>query len=266
MRYRRSSLLSQNFVWNRELVSRLIRSSSIGKNDIVLEIGSGKGILTSELLNVANKVFAVELDQRLFHSLETKYANTKNLRLYNQDFLRFQLPSKPYKIFSNIPFRLTGEIIRKLLRAENPPEDTYLIVQEEAAHKLLGKPFQPTNSLVSVLYWPWFEFSVIYNFHRIDFQPAPNVDIVLLRIQKRQSPLFAPSLREIYEDFIVYTFGRTKSNQISHQQWRDKFNAFVRSDAWKQKRVQGAAHKLFLEQAKLHKIHRTRTDRDWRKF
>src|SRR3989344_6337013 len=125
--------LSQNFLWNRELVNQLIRASSIAKHDSVLEIGPGTGIITHSLLATARQVIAVEADYRLHHDLTVRFSHTPNLRLIHGDILNFNLPHQPYKVFSNIPFSITGEIIRKLLLAPHPPSDSYLILQSEAA-------------------------------------------------------------------------------------------------------------------------------------
>lgn len=100
----RRKLLSQNFLYNRTLVNSLVRNSSIGPTDTVLEIGPGKGFITSELLKISKKVIAVELDSKLVLHLKSIFYNFRNLKLYQMDFLEFSLPQKPYKVFANIPF------------------------------------------------------------------------------------------------------------------------------------------------------------------
>ena len=155
----KSVQLSQNFLKNQKLVNSIIQDSSIGKTDTVLEIGPGKGVITEELLKVTKKVIAVELDKELFNFLTDKFKTANNLELFNSDFYSFTLPSQPYKVFSNIPFRFTADFIHKLLRSKNPPQDTYLIVQKEVAEKFMG------NNLVAVFYQPYyiFQFNTGYN-------------------------------------------------------------------------------------------------------
>lgn len=114
-------LLSQNFLCNRQLVKQLIRDSSIGKNDTVLEIGAGQGIITQELLEASKQVLAIELDAKLLQDLRHKFMRIANLTLIQGNFLETPLPNQPYKVFSNIPFSITGEVIRKLLQSPNPP-------------------------------------------------------------------------------------------------------------------------------------------------
>jgi 16S rRNA A1518/A1519 N6-dimethyltransferase RsmA/KsgA/DIM1 with predicted DNA glycosylase/AP lyase activity len=128
---------SQHFLWDRRLVDRLVRASSISPHDLVLEIGPGRGILTQALLQVAAPVVAVELDQKLYRSLHQTLGHCPTLDLVCGNFLDLPLPCQPYKVFANIPFHITGDIIRKLLECDAPPEDCYLLVQREAAGKYL---------------------------------------------------------------------------------------------------------------------------------
>lgn len=265
----RRKLFSQNYLLNQELVEKLVRDSSIGKADTVLEIGPGKGILTQALLEQAGKVVAVELDPRLYSSLRFRFARVPNLELHHSDFLTWPLPDCPYKVFSNIPFRITSDIIRKLLRAPNPPLDSYLVVQSEAAAKWAG------NNLASLLLQPWFTFSIRWRFRRTDFVPIPQVDVVLLRIEKRENPLIEEQYRTTFEDWLAYVFSRKKPyivnlqanpTQMSLAQWVDSFHHFTRTqDRSSQCCIKGSASMLFEQQTRLEKIHRTRNDPKWKR-
>src|ERR1700737_3441561 len=149
----RRERLSQNFLWNRRLVDWLVRSSSISPHDLVLEIGPGRGILTQALLQAAARVVAVEIDEKLCGSLRQRLGHYPNFVLIQDDCLALHLPLEPYKVFSNIPFGITGDIIRKLLQSDDAPADCYLLVQQEAAAKFL--PSNQHNSLAALLYYPW---------------------------------------------------------------------------------------------------------------
>ena len=106
-------VLSQNFFYSRKLVSWLLRKSSIGPKDTVLDIGAGKGIITELLLKITHQVIAIEIDALLCSYLENKFKTDPHVQVINKDFLRYLLPLHPYKVFANIPFCIEGEIIRK---------------------------------------------------------------------------------------------------------------------------------------------------------
>lgn len=198
-------LYSQNFLRSRKLTSFLVRGSSINKNNLVLEIGPGKGIITEQLIQKAGKVTAVEIDPMLYSQLQVRFKNVKNLTLYQGNFLDFQLPKVSYKVFANIPFSIEGEIIRKLVDAKNPPEDSYLVVMKELAYRLSA---QYKENLFSIMHKPWFDFSIFHHFKKTDFTPASNVSSVMLHIKKRTLPLLHWDELPKYRKFILYGFGQ----------------------------------------------------------
>lgn len=200
----RGRYLSQNFLRSRKLVKSLVGRSSIGKNDIVYEIGPGKGIITEELARVARKVIAIEIDLALCQLLRNRFCNTSNIKLYNTDFLRFNIKHSNYKVFANIPFSIEGKIIRKLLDSKHPPQDTYLVMRKEVADRLVGKY---KEGQFSVSYNPWFELSIFHYFKRADFIPKPKVRCVMLRAKLRGKPLIKQKDRSLYLDFVKCVFG-----------------------------------------------------------
>lgn len=200
----RRKLLSQNFLYSRTLINNLVRNSSIGQKDIVLEIGPGKGFITSELLKVSRKVIAVELDSKLVLHLDRLLGSENNLELHNGNFLDFPLPEGPYKVFANVPFSIEGEIVRKLLDTNNSPTDCYLVVMKELAQRLSGTPHENQFSLK---HKPWFEFSIYHNFKKSDFIPQPSVNSVMWRITKIEKPILPLEERREWERFIEIGFG-----------------------------------------------------------
>lgn len=193
----RRKLLSQNFLFNPQLAKLLVGQSSLGKKDLVLEIGPGKGIITRELVAKAGHVIAVELDSHWYQQLHQQLKSAK-LTLYHADFLAHPLPALPYKVFANIPFAIEGKILRKLLEADNPPQDSYLVVMDGFADRLVS---QRTNML-QTLHAPWFEFSVEHVFKPEDFTPRPNVTAVLLRCKLRDTFLLPMAQRKAYWKFV----------------------------------------------------------------
>lgn len=292
----RSSIkFSQNFIRTPNLVTKLLDKSSITSVDTVYEIGSGTGVITAELAKHCKKVVTFEADSSLVTGLREKFVGTENVKIIGSDFLGQNLPDEPYKVFSNIPFNITADIVRKLVEADNPPEDSYLFVQKEAAMKLAGKPFGSQETQFSVLVKPWFELSVTHKFNKTDFQPAPAVEVVLLRVRKLPNPLVKTLERLTYNDFIVYSFNAKKTSlkkglgdifthnqfkrlarelqfdlkatptELRFEQWLGLFKYFLAGVIEeKQLLVQGSEAQLKQHQQRLEKVHRTRTSKDWR--
>jgi 23S rRNA (adenine-N6)-dimethyltransferase len=194
---------AQNFLKDPCLVASLLARCSIDHNDVVYEIGPGKGIITEQLARCCKQVVAIEKDPRLSALLLRQFADIPNITIHEGDFLHYHLPRKPYKVFANIPFNITTAIVTRLTTAEHPPEDAYLVMQKEAADRFLGRPHE---SLYSILLKPWFEVQIVHRFRRKDFVPEPRVDVVMLRLRKRGPPLIKRADRQSFRDFVVYSF------------------------------------------------------------
>ncbi len=274
---------SQNFLTNAQLVEDLVNRSNISQNDTVIEIGAGEGIITKALVKKAGKVIAFELDNEFFRKLTQKFQNEKLLELKPENFLESELPTYPYKVFSNIPFNITSAIIKKLTLENNAPMDSYLIVQKEAAMKFAGKPVDLKNSQLSVILYPWFEFRLVYTFRSGDFFPRPRVDIVLLEVKKRGQPLIEN--RNKYEDFVTYAFNQPKPNiteglskvmkikhinlkpsELNFEDWTDLFELFLTQPQRQQDIVRNSFSKQIMQQENIEKINRTRVDKNWKRF
>lgn len=205
---RRRKILSQNFFHNRKLVKTLIRKSSIGTKDTVIDIGAGKGIITEQLIRRSQHVIAIELDASLCSYLQKKFFNVSNLCIVQTDFLKYPLPKYPYKVFANIPFSIEGKIVRKLLTASNPPDEACLVMRDDLARRLGGflKECQ-----FSIMYKPWFQFEIIHKFKKTDFQPYARMDTVLFRISKKNQPLLPWSEKLEYLKFLDHGYGHGRS-------------------------------------------------------
>jgi 23S rRNA (adenine-N6)-dimethyltransferase len=216
--------LAQNFLKNPELVRRLVKTSAIGPADTVYEIGPGRGIITAELARTAKRVIAVEKDAKLAKHLRERFQSGGNIEIIEKDFLRFSITEREYKIFANIPYNITASIVRKILYAPPAPSEAYLILQKEAAKKFSGCPHE---TLFSILAKPFFEFRIISELKRTDFEPISNVDSVLLHIKRRARQLLQREDEALYYDFVSYGFNRWKHNLrlafkhvFTYKQWK----------------------------------------------
>jgi 23S rRNA (adenine-N6)-dimethyltransferase len=216
--------LAQNFLRNSKLVRSLLEASSIAPGDIVYEIGPGRGIITAELAGIARKVIAMEKDAILASGLRERFGNVANVEIVEDDFLRYHIYQKEYKIFANIPYNSTADIVRKILYIAPFPKEAYLVMQKEAAQKFSG---YPCETQFSILAKPVFDIRIIRELRRTDFAPAPHVDSVLLRIEKRPSPLVQKEEISLFRSFVRYGFGTWKhslklifKSVFTYPQWK----------------------------------------------
>ena len=193
--------VSQNFLTGAKTIKRLIRKAGITIDDHVIEIGPGKGHITGVLLQHCNKVSAIEIDKNLYDRLHIKYEAMGKLKLYHQDFLKWKLPAAgAYKVFANIPFCRTTDIIRKLTQASNPPTEAWLTMEKGAAKRFMGIPRESAQSLAIK---PLFDMCIVYHFAREDFHPMPGTDVVMVHIKRKtKSDIEVRELRR-YQHFIT---------------------------------------------------------------
>lgn len=220
---RRSVRFSQNYLRDANLVRRLVLQAGIKESDIVYEIGPGRGIITAELAQIC-RVIAIEVDRANASLLSRRFAGCSGVDIVVGDALAFSFPEEPYKVFANIPFNLTAEIIRKLFYGGASPESAHLIVQQGAAEKYAGAR-QETQA--SLLLKPWYDSSIIHYFRSEDFIPSPSVGVALVSFQQRSHALVDEDAAELYRQFVAYGFGRQRANLgksfktvFSHLQWK----------------------------------------------
>lgn len=177
---------SQNFLTDSKLLQRIVRFADFQKQDMVLEIGTGKGHLTEALCKKAGKVCSVEIDRGLLENARKRLSKYGNVELIAGDFMKYRLLGKgTYQVFSNIPFFLTTQIVDKLTKGANPPSDIWLVMEKGAAKRFMGLPRETVKSLELKVHW---EMKIVYHFRREDFHPKPSVDTVLIHFSRKKIP------------------------------------------------------------------------------
>ncbi len=195
---------SQNFITSKALIQRLIRLTDIHQNDTVIEIGTGKGHLTEALCRKSGHVCSVELDRKLYESSRIKLAGYSNLSLIHGDFLKYSLPSKgDYKVFSNIPYCITTQILEKLTDTPNPPKDIWLIMEKGAAKRFTGTGKETKQSLLLKVNW---DMKILFHFRREDFHPMPSVDSVLVHFSRKAVPDLSREQLKNFGFFIEHSY------------------------------------------------------------
>lgn len=176
--------LGQNFLMHARIAERIAQSAGLSKDSVALEIGPGTGKLTKELLKIAGKVVAVEADGELYAEL-TKLFETEiesgHLELIHGDVREFDPGTlrAGYALVANIPYYITGEIVRMFLEASSQPESMTLLVQKEVAERVARSKKESILSLSVKAYGtPKYLFTV----PRGAFVPAPKVDSAVLKI------------------------------------------------------------------------------------
>ncbi len=180
--------LGQNFLKSKSVVKDIVNASKISEK-IILEIGPGEGMMTEELLKDAKQVIVVEKDHRLIPILEEKFKEEilKNkLVVIEKDILEFDIENlksygNEYKVVANIPYYITGQIIRKFLESDYKPISMTLLLQKEVAERIIAR--DKKESLLSLSVKIFGNPKIIRTVGRGAFSPSPNVDSSVLVIE-----------------------------------------------------------------------------------
>ena len=223
--------LGQNFLKSEPALKKIIEAGEIKNTDVILEIGPGKGALTKKLLEKAGKIIAVEKDNELFEFLQEKFSEEikkGKLILLNKDILditakqdvlkrtlgrsgddgqrRFSAENirgesenilRSYKLIANIPYNITGAILKKFLTEKNQPSLMVLMIQHEVAKRIVAN--NKKESILSISVKAYGEPKMIMKVPARYFSPAPKVDsaiIAIKNISRKFFEIFPPLLNK----------------------------------------------------------------------
>lgn len=209
--------LGQNFLNSRTVARDIVRSAELSSVDTVLEIGPGKGFLTSELLASGAHVVAVEKDDRMIPVLSEKFAKeikSEQLVLIHGDIIEelekenLALPLG-YKLVANIPYYLTGQIIRVFLEAKSKPNKIILMVQKEVATRIVAR--DKKESILSVAVKAYGMPHIIKKVPARYFTPAPKVDSAILAIENISGKNFhKPETEKLFFEIVRAGFAHKR--------------------------------------------------------
>ena len=188
----------QNFLINPSVCPKMAELSSAGEGVGVIEIGPGIGVLTQELCERADKVVAVEIDQRLIPVLEETLGDYDNLKVINEDVMKLDLNElienefKGMKVVvcANLPYYITSPVIMKLLEDKLPIESITVMVQKEAARRICAEVGSRESGAVTVAVNFYSKPEMLFSVSAGSFMPAPKVDSAVMKLNVYKEPLF----------------------------------------------------------------------------
>lgn len=180
--------LGQHFLKDRRVLEKIIKAAELNNGDTVLEIGAGTGFLTEALAERAGLLIAVEKDPELCEALWQKISSRKNVEIVCKDALRmdlsgFGLKDGGYKIVANIPYFITGRILRNLCGEWPMPELAVLMVQKEVAERLTAEP--PKMNRLAAIVRLFAEPKIVFRVPGAAFRPSPKVKSALIKLTMR---------------------------------------------------------------------------------
>ena len=213
--------LGQNFLVDKNIINKIIETINIAKKDIVLEIGPGSGALTSQLLDKAKFVSAVEIDSRFCKVLKERFKKKKNLEILNKDILELdfsslkQLARNKLKVIGNIPYYISSSIIEYLIENRRFIDEICITVQKEFAEKILASAGSKGYGILSCLAQFYTEAAKLFTINKDSFLPGPKVDSVFLRLNVLEDPRFRVQSEVLLFKIIHASFSQRRKTILN---------------------------------------------------
>ena len=208
--------LGQNFLHSKKILREIVRAGNVVPGETVLEAGPGTGNLTEALLTAGARVMAVEKDHRLIPVFQKKFSSeiaSGKLQIVHADILDFspslyKLQTNRYKLIANIPYYITGGVLRKFLSSENQPSMMALMLQKEVAERIVAK--NGKESLLSISVKAFGSPRYIKTVKAGNFYPAPAVDSAIMAVENISKKNFADCSEENFFEIVKAGFAHKR--------------------------------------------------------
>jgi len=179
----------QNFLVNKNILDRIITTSNLKSNDIILEIGPGKGILTKAMAPKVKKIICIEKDRQLVELLK-KEEGFSNIKIIAADILKYsfdQLPNN-LKLVSNVPYNISTPIIEKIIHSKHKFNTVFLTVQLEYGQRIVAQPNTKNYGAFSLFVQYHCQPKLLFKIPPSAFRPKPKVSSCFLQLNLYREP------------------------------------------------------------------------------
>ena len=218
--------LGQNFLIDDTVIEDIVGGASIGKDDLVIEIGPGLGSMTALLVEKAKKVICVELDKKMIKILNDRFIADDNIELINEDVLKLDLNKlikqekeqneiKDVKIVANLPYYITTPIIMKLLEERLEIESITVMVQKEVADRLVAKPGGKNSGAITYAISYFADAKKVLEVPNTSFMPAPEVNSSVIKLNILREPSVKVESEKMLFNVIKLAFAQKRKTLLN---------------------------------------------------
>lgn len=207
----------QNFLRNRGAVEKIVAAVEPEPGDVIVEIGPGEGVLTSKLLELPNRIIAIEIDPDLEARLRAKFGDRLELR--NEDALEAPLPETPYRAVGNLPYNVGTPILRRVIADPNCRRAVFML-QKEVADRVSAKPGSDPYGFLTLYVEAYASSRQLMTLEPRSFHPPPKVRSAVVVLDPRDPGLQSP--REAVLDLVSASFRMRRKKLVNNLTgWRE---------------------------------------------
>lgn len=222
-----SKSLGQNFITEKSVIDGIVEGAMLTKEDLVIEIGPGIGVLTAGACEAARKVVSVELDPNLIQVLTDTLAQYDNVKIVHNDILKTDLPAliaeekgdlRHVKIIGNLPYYITTPILMKLLQSGVPAESITVMMQKEVADRICAGAGTKAYGALSVAVQYYCAVTKVEDVPKEVFMPQPKVDSTVIRLDLRDEPAVLVQDEKIFFRTVKAGFSQRRKTLLNSLQ------------------------------------------------
>lgn len=202
----------QHFLFDPNILKKIIACSGVTKDDTVVEIGPGLGTLTKFLALYARKVIAIEIDKRLIGKLEEIFSASGNVEIVQADAMKypFDRVDGSFKVVANIPYNITTPLIFRLLEFRDMIESMTLLMQREVAKRIVAGHGTKEYGVLSISTRVYTRPELKFTVSRKAFLPPPDVDSAVVHFDVSAQPLFRMKDEKMFMNVVKTAFSQRR--------------------------------------------------------
>ncbi|MCB1624486.1 MAG: 16S rRNA (adenine(1518)-N(6)/adenine(1519)-N(6))-dimethyltransferase RsmA [Pseudomonadales bacterium] len=186
----------QHFLHDRGAIERIVAAVAPQPTDRLVEIGPGRGAITTALLGCTDSLDAIEIDRDLAEQLRRQLADRPGFHLHEADALKFDLAALaarrggPLRVVGNLPYNISTPLLFRLLEQRDAVSDLHVMLQKEVVDRMVATPGSKDFGRLTVMLAPYTEISRLFDVSPDAFTPPPAVWSTVVRVQMRSLPAF----------------------------------------------------------------------------
>ncbi len=217
--------LGQHFLIDRNILNKVVRAAQTGKGDVVLEVGSGLGMLTLALADQAKRVIAVEIDYRLVEILKKKLEDRPNVEVVQKDILEvdflqlYRQEGQRIQVVANLPYQISTPLLFRFIDSRDVFSSLTLMLQREVADRMIAAPGGKDYGPLSIFTQIVSDFSIRFLIKPSAFFPPPNVESAVIHMVWKDRPIVDVQEIEWFKKVVRGCFGyrrKTLINALKH--------------------------------------------------
>ncbi len=212
-RHRPRKRFGQNFLHDRNIISKIVNAIELDSALPVVEIGPGKGALTEELIKLGKQVHAIEIDRDLAQDLKAKFEGVQQFHLYCADALRFDfagIEPHPLQVIGNLPYNISTPLLFHLLEQLAPVKSMLFMLQEEVVDRICATSNTASYGRLSVMVQSRCEVKKLFQVPATAFTPVPKVTSAVVMLQPSDEISSHISSPEIFERLVRQAFSQRR--------------------------------------------------------